>query len=128
MRIYYIFIVFLLCMIGGPVKAHQFTPTYPRFEPSFVEDVMSTKMELFNKRSEVEYYELSVYDANWNPVVFASEDKLIFIKYLETKKINVYIKNEDLRKVTYICTESRLRKEDVKDTVISSKICSKIKQ
>jgi hypothetical protein len=84
-------------------------------------------MEIFNKRREVEYYELGVFSQNWEPVTFASEDRIIRVRYLETKKINIYVKNEDLSKVTYICTESRLRKEDVKDTVISSKICSKVK-
>ena len=107
--------------------AHQFTPTYPQFTTSFVDGVMYSKMEIFNKRREVDYYELGVFDKEWNPVTFASDDRIIRVRYLETKKINIYVKNEDLSKVTYICTESRLRKEDVKDTVISSKICSKVK-
>lgn len=127
MRVYYIFLIVLLNMFGGHAMAHQFIPTYPRFDHSFVEGVMYTKMELFNKRREVEYYELGVFTNDWEPVTFASEDKIIRVRYLETKKINVYLKSEDLSKVTYICTESRLRKEDVKDTVISSKICSKVK-
>lgn len=114
-------------MFGGPAMAHQFTPTYPEFTISFVDGVMQTKMEIFNKRREVEYYELGVFDKDWNPVTFASDDRIIRVRYLETKKINVYVKSEELAKVTYICTESRLRKEDVKDTVISSRICSKVK-
>jgi hypothetical protein len=116
-----------LCLVGGPAVAHQFTPTYPKFAPSFVDGVVGTKMELFNKRQDAEYYELDVYDANWKPLPFASENKLINIRYLETKPVNVYIKVQDLSRVVYICTESRLRKQDAKDTVISSKICSKVK-
>lgn len=108
--------------------AHQFTPTYPQFEQSFVDEVVQTKMELFNKRKEVEYYEVGVFTENWEPVSFAVESKIVYIKYLETKKIHVYVKNSDLKRVVYICTESRLRREDAKDTVISSKICSKVKQ
>ena len=92
----YVFII--LAFIGGCASAHQFLPTYPRFEYSFIEGVMYTKMELFNRRQEIQYYELSVYDDDWNPVTFASENKLIRINYLETKKINVYIKKEDLKK------------------------------
>lgn len=84
-------------------------------------------MELFNRRQEIQYYELSVYDDDWNPVTFASENKLIRINYLETKKINVYIKKEDLKKAVYICTESRIRPQEVQATTISSKICSKVK-
>lgn len=124
MRIYLILLTFV---IGGSAWAHQFTPTYPKFSTSFIEGVMQTKMEIFNKRREVEYYEVGVFTEDWEPVTFASEDKLLRVKYLETKKINVYVRSEDLSKVTYICTESRLRKEDIKDSAISSKICSKVK-
>jgi hypothetical protein len=116
-----------LCLVGVPVLAHQFTPTYPKFGVSFVDGVLSTRMELFNKRQDVEYYELDVYDANWKPLPFATENKLVNIRYLETKPVNVYIKVQDLSRVVYICTESRLRKQEARDTVISSKICSKVK-
>lgn len=122
----YVFIMMLM-LSGGFVYAHQFTPTYPKFEISFVEGVYQTKMELFNKRKEIEYYELGVFDADWNSLPFASENKIIRINYLETKKINVYVRKEELKKVVYICTESKIRKQDVQATSISSKICSKIK-
>lgn len=122
----YVFVL-LIGFFGAQVDAHQFLPTYPKFEASFVEGVYSTKMELFNKRKEIEYYELGVFGSDWNPIPFASENKIIRINYLETKKINVYVKKEDLKKVVYICTESRIRKQDIQATTISSKICSKIK-
>ena len=111
--------------IGGAVNAHQFTPTYPKFEQSFISGVLSTKMELFNKRSEVEYYEIQVFDADWNKVAFASEAKIFQVKYLETKRIDVYIRNEDILKAVYICTESKMLRQDSKYTIISSRICSK---
>jgi hypothetical protein len=88
---------------------------------------MTTKMELFNKRKDVEYYELGVFDSDWGPVSFASESRLINIKYLETKQVNVYVRKEDIKRVTYICTESKIKKQDVQNTVISSKICSKVR-
>ena len=113
--------------VSVSAHSHQFTPTYVKFEPSFVEGVAQTKMELFNKRREVEYYEVGVFTQDWQPVGFASENKITHVRYLETKKINVYVKFQDLKQVVYICTESRLRREDVRDTVISSKICSKVK-
>ena len=34
---------------GGLVNAHQLTPTYFSFEPSFIQGVQQAKMELFNK-------------------------------------------------------------------------------
>lgn len=120
-------LVLSLSLVGVSATAHQFTPTYPKFTNSFIDDVLITKMQLFNKRQDVEYYELDVYDADWKPLPFATENKLVSIRYLETKPINVYIKAQDLSRIVYICTESRLRKQDARDTVISSKICSKVK-
>lgn len=114
-------------LIGGYANAHQFLPTYPKFEQSFITGVLYTKMELFNKRNDVEYYELSVYDKDMNSVAFASESKLIQINYLQTKFVNVYIKKEDLLRVTYVCTESKHKRESGQNTVISSQICSKVK-
>lgn len=121
------YVLIVMALIGGYANAHQFLPTYPKFEYSFISGVMQTKMELFNKRSDVEYYELSVYDKDWNPISFASESKLIQVNYLQTKPVNVYIKREDLTRVTYICTESKHKREGNQNTVISSQICSKVK-
>ena len=122
----YVFVL-LIVLFGVRVDAHQFLPTYPKFETSFIEGVYYTKMELFNKRKEIEYYELGVFTDDWTLIPFASENKIIRINYLETKKINVYVKREDLKRVVYICTESRIKKQDIQATTISSKICSKIK-
>ena len=116
-----------MVLIGGYANAHQFLPTYPTFEPSFIEGAAYTRMQLFNKRKDVEFYELYVFDKDWNPVTFASENKLIQIKYLETKQVNVYVKNSDLTKVVFICTESKLRKQDVEFTAVASRICSRVK-
>jgi hypothetical protein len=121
------YVLIVMALIGGYANAHQFLPTYPKFEHSFMAGVVQTKMELFNKRSDVEYYELAVYDKDWKPLSFASESKLIQINYLQTKSVNVYIKQEDLVRVTYICTESKHKREGDKNTVISSQICSKVK-
>lgn len=117
----------LLLLIGGHTDAHQFTPTYPKLEQSMVPDILQARMELFNRREEVEYYELEVWDSDWKPVPFASENKLIQIDYLQTKKVTVYIRKKDAKRVTYICTRSRLRKESTQHTVISSRVCSKVK-
>lgn len=120
----YVFI--LLIGIAGHVNAHQFLPTYPTFDLSFIEGVVQTKMQLFNKRSEIEFYELSVYDADWKALPFASESKIIKIQYLQTKDILIYIKKEDLKRVKYICSESKILKDNIQNTLVSSRICSKI--
>ena len=121
------YVIVLMMVLSCSANAHQFLPTYPKFENSFVEGVVYTKMELFNKRKEIGFYELGVFDADWNSLSFASESKLIRINYLESKSVNVYIKKEDLKKAVYICTESKILKENVQATSIASKICSKIK-
>ena len=121
----YVFMV--IALIGGHANAHQFLPTYPKFEQSFISGIMQSRMELFNKRNDVEHYELNVYDKDWNAISFASESKLIQVNYLQTKTVNVYIKREDLVRVTYICTESKHKRESGQNTIISSQICSKVK-
>lgn len=120
-------LVLVLVLFGGYANAHQFLPTYPTFQLSHIDDVVYTKMQLFNKRKEIDFYELSVFDGEWNTIPFASENKLIQINYLETKEINIYLKKSDLKRVVYICTESKIRKQDIQYAVISSKICSKVK-
>ena len=121
------YVIVLMMFVSSYANAHQFLPTNPKFENSFVEGVVYTKMELFNKRKEIGFYELGVFDADWNSLSFASESKLIRINYLETKSVNVYIKKEDLKRAVYICTESKIKREDIQATPIASKICSKIK-
>jgi hypothetical protein len=121
------YVIFCLLLIGGSSNAHQFLPTYPKFQTSFVEGVVYTKMELFNKRKEIEYYQLSVYDKDWNSLPFATQSKIVRIDYLQTKEIEIYIKQEDLKNIMYICSESKVKKESEQNTVISSRICSKIR-
>lgn len=120
------YVLLLLIGIAGQVNAHQFLPTYPTFEYSFIEGIVQTKMQLFNKRKEIEYYELSVYDADWKKLPFASESKIVKVQYLQTKDILIYIKKEDLKRVKYICSESKIQKDDTQNTLVSSRICSKI--
>jgi hypothetical protein len=121
------YVIALMIVLSCSANAHQFLPTYPKFQNSFVEGIVYTKMELFNKRKEIGFYELGVFDGDWNSITFATESKIIRVNYLETKYINVYIKKEDLKRAVYICTESKIRKEDIQATSIASKICSKIK-
>jgi hypothetical protein len=121
------YVIALMMVLSCGANAHQFLPTYPKFQNSFVEGIVYTKMELFNKRKEIVFYELGVFDGDWNSITFATESKIIRVNYLETKYINVYIKKEDLKRAVYICTESKIRKEDIQATSIASKICSKIK-
>lgn len=99
------------------------TPTYPKFELSFIPGISVTTMNLFNKRTDVAYYEVGVFTADWEPVPFVSQYKVIPMKYLDTITFDVYVNNDALRTVEYICSQSKLKL----GTTVTSKICSRIK-
>lgn len=113
--------------ITGSATAHEMTPTYPKLVPSYVDGVNVTTMEIWNRRSDVSFYAIGVYDEEWNPIPFATTDKIIQVNYLDKKQFKIYIREVDLDKVEYICTISKLTKDDVTSTGISSKICSRVR-
>lgn len=114
-------------ILSASVLAHEMTPTYPKLEQSHIKDVYKTTMEMFNKRNDVEWYELGVFDKDWKPIPFVSSYRVINIKYLGHVTFDIYIRAKDKDRAMYICSRSKLRKEDQTRTVISSRICSKIK-
>lgn len=119
--------IVLVVFSVNPLLAHEMTPTYPELKASYISGVVTTKMRLFNRRSDVEYYEISVYDADWELIPFATENRILKIDYLQTTYFDIYIRSLDIGKVKYICTLSKLKKDSSVTTAISSRICSKIK-
>lgn len=117
----------IILLMSGYASAHEFTPTYPELEPSYVEGVYKAEMKLFNSRKEIDYYGLSVYDENWEPIAFASEDKLIKLDYLGRKSLVVYVSQADKDRVKYICSKSKILATVKESSIVSSRICSKIK-
>jgi hypothetical protein len=109
--------------------AHEWTPTYPVPEMSHIKDVLKVEMKLFNNRENVEYYEIGVFDEDWNKVPFALQNGQVIlrIKYQERKFIDVYIRNKDIKEATYVCSQSKLLQEDETKPLFFSRICSKIK-
>ncbi len=121
-------IILALCFVFcSSVHAHEMTPAYPELKPSYIEGVSSTTMKLFNRRNDVEYYDIQVFTFDWKPVPFASEYKTINIGFNKSKIFEVYIRSEDIDTVVYICTESKLFKGTDQIALITSRICSKIK-
>jgi len=116
-----------LILIFNSAAAHELTPTYPEIEPAYVEGVSVIKMKMWNRRDDVSYYEVNVYDDEWNPIPFATPERVIKLEYLEHKSFELYIRDADCDKVTYICTTSKQLKQDVQSTGIKSRICSKVK-
>jgi hypothetical protein len=126
LRMKYLVSLFIM-LTCTPVLSHELTPTYPKMRPAYVDGVLVTTMDIWNRRTDVEYYEIEVFNKYWEPLPFASQDKIIKINYLQKKQFNVYIKSEHGSKAVYICTTSKLLREDVLSTGVKSRICSKIK-
>lgn len=121
-----LFLLFVF-VFGNQAFGHQFTPAYPKLEPSFVDGILVTKMELFNSREDVKYYELSVFTSDWESVPFATEERIINVDYLKRKNIEIYIREQDRNRAVYICSKSKIQPSNIQATVVSSRICSKIK-
>lgn len=107
--------------------AHEMTPTYPVFVPSHIQDVARAEMHLFNKRKDVEHYEVGVFSDDWSSIPFVSSFNIYKVAYLQHVKFDVYVRTEDLPKVEYICSRSKIRGDQSATTLVSSKICSRVK-
>ena len=92
-----------------------------------MDGILVTRMELLNSRDDVKYYELAVFDGDWNSVPFATAEKLVNVEYLKRKTIEIYIREKDRNKAVYICSKSKLEIYNLQSSIISSRICSKIK-
>lgn len=125
----YIVSVMSIMLLAAKVQAHEMVPTYPKLNSSYMEGLQVTTVTVFNKRPEVEYYEIGVFDDDWNALQFVSQYKIYKVPHLSTVSIDIYIRNEDKYKVSYICSKSKLRKADgTVRTAVSSRICSRVKK
>lgn len=115
-------------MLALPAYGHEMVPTYPRLEVSHVDGLLKTTMKMFNKRADVEYYEVGVFDKDFNPVPFVTAYNIFKLDYLSHTTFDIYIRAADRDRAVYVCSKSKLRKEDTTRTAISSKICSKFKE
>jgi hypothetical protein len=108
--------------------AHEMTPTYPKLKPSHLSGISVATMKMFNKREDVEYYEIGVFDSEWKPIPFVTSYNIIKLDYLGHVTFDVYIRDKDKTRATYICSKSKLRKSEKNPrTAITSRICSKFK-
>ena len=123
-----IIISLFLLLISFSSYSHEMTPTYPKFKDSFMDGLLVTEMEIFNKRSDVSYYEIGVFDKDFQPIPFVSSFTVYEVNYLKKVKFEVYIRRKDEPQVTYICSRSRVLEQKVSNTSVTSTICSKIKR
>jgi hypothetical protein len=118
----------LLLLASGSAMAHELTPTYPKLTPSYIPGVLSTHVVLWNARQEVGYYKVEVFDEDMQPVSFISTGgDLKKVDYLGRSHIEIFIREEDKNKATFICTQSKLKRGSAQRSLVSSKVCSKIK-
>lgn len=121
------FILLFLLLAGGYANAHQFTPTYPKLEMSHMVGVFKAEMVLFNTREDIRYYGLNVFDKDWKSVRFAAESKVVPMDYQERKYITIYISSKEVDKAKYICSKSKILLTVKEPSIVSSRICSKLK-
>jgi len=118
----------LLLLASGSAMAHELTPTYPKLTPSYIPGVMSTHVVLWNARQDVSFYKVEVFDKDMQPVSFiATGGDLKKVDYLGRAHIEIFVREEDQNKATYICTQSKLKRGSVQRSLVASKVCSKIK-
>ena len=128
---YALWICFILCSIifsswAQRGHSHEMSPAYPEFSFSHLDGLMKTSLVIFNRREDVSFYELEVFDKDWQPVMFAAESRIVRLNYLQKKTLYVYIRRKDLNIAEYICTRSRLLSDSNTITGISSRICSRV--
>lgn len=83
---------------------------------------------MFNKRKDVEYYELGVFDSEFSVVPFVTSYRVFPLRFLGKVTLDIYVRQQDVPKVTYICTRSKLRGDKQSTAIIASRVCSKVKQ
>ena len=85
-------------------------------------------MKLFNKRDDIRYYRVGVFDSEWNKVPFiVTGGRVINVEYLDTKRFDVYVQESKRDRVTYICTKSLTLQDGSTKSIMASRICSKVK-
>lgn len=115
-----------LILLATSSWAHEMTPAYPDLHPSSVPQIMQADLSIFNARDDVEFYAISVFDADWKPVAFASAQRVMQVPTGSRKDFEIYIKEADADLVVYVCTTSMLRAGQEDNTIISSRICSRL--
>ena len=119
--------VILWLFLCGSVAAHDMTPTYPEWKMSFIPSAQMTTMQVFNKRADVQWYQIGVFDKEWQPIPFVTRYKILNIKYLQRVKFDVYVNSENVKFAEYICSTSKLRGDDNFKPIVESRICSRFK-
>jgi hypothetical protein len=119
--------VILWALLSSIVAAHDMTPTYPKWKMSFIPTAKMTTMQIFNKREDVQWYQIGVFNKDWEPIPFVTRYKIVNVKHLQRVRFDVYISNKNVQESKYICSTSKLRGNDNFKPIVESRICSRFK-
>jgi len=119
--------VILWALLSSSVVAHDMTPTYPKWKMAFIPTAKMTSLQIFNKRNDIEWYEIKVFDKEWNALPFFTRHKILNVKYLSRVKFDLYMSNGYAEYAKYVCSTSKLRGKNSFEPIVESRICSKFK-
>ena len=117
----------LLLLVTTSSYGHQMSPAYPKFGLTHLAGVKKVEMQIFNSREDVEFYEIGVFNVDWQPINFVSLYKIIKIDYLATVKFDVYLTDADALNAEYLCSRSKLRSDNNNQALLATRICSRFK-
>ena len=121
-------IICAICAFAQISFAHEMTPTYPEFKPAVMDGIYKTNIQMFNHRDDVQWFEVGVYDAEWNDVSHVSTSGILKVEYLRRASVDIFVTEKDLERVVYICSTSMLDGSTTNNKAfMASKICSKVK-
>ena len=124
---YFALLAIFLC---GSATAHQWTPTYPELRASYISGIHTTDMKLYNSRGDVDYYQIQVFDEDFEPVKFAitgGQSNVVNVPHRKTVSVSVFVPSAESSRVVYICSRSMILKENKSASLLFSRICSKVK-
>ena len=116
----------IISLWASSVSSHDMTPAYPEIKNSHISGIVKVEMSLFNARKDVSYYQIQVFDKDWNTLPFSSMYRILKVPYQERKNFDVYLRKVDLKRIRYLCTTSKVNKSVDTNTLVSSRICSRL--
>jgi len=121
-------IALCLLLLNCAVQSHEQTPTYPTWKPSGIDGIKKTNIRVWNKRPEIKYYEIGVFQEDLEtPIPFVTAYKVIPLEYLKEVKFDIYIRVSNIEEARYVCSLSKLRSNNESQTLLVTRVCSKFK-
>ena len=121
-------IALCLLLLSASIQSHEQTPTYPTWKTSGIDGIKKTNISVWNKRPDIEYYEIGVFDEDLKtPIPFVTAYKVIPLAYLKEVKFDIYIRESNIEEARYVCSLSKLRSSNESQTLLVTRVCSKFK-